>query len=428
MRLFLLISSAFFCLLTLPVIAQVNTADILDVSKLEPLYQPKQMSLEAFEKLSAVLTREPSEGDPFSYQIRVPKDWLVTLDNNLKYEVVGGQTIGTIAEYISPEHPKGRARIIVRSDPTFRDVYMKDMFLAQALADGTSIRSVEDKDNLEVEAEYVKQLEGRAVVYRGRSFIHGPRNIYVEFVSPIRRYLEFKDLQAHVINSFEILSEPTEELEDRRVFAFLNKAKLSYPEGLVLTSQRVFSINHVSARFLNLDLSDFPNGTIRFDMYRKDPGFDWEKQLAQTKEEFSNEDQRVSEVIEEKDYETDESVKLHEAKIYGIRTRLSRFEIDKLGKVKNELLIAYLEDDEFNYIASVLTPTRQDNLIEWSRNMRAFEIMAQSLQKIPEPDIFPPKETPNEGTEPEIDPERDAQAEFPDLLHKLDEESSEDSN
>lgn len=363
---------------------------VLDDTKLVALHQPTDEIAKSFEDKTLYIKRFSDREDPLTYQIRLPKDWLVSKKDNLKYDVVGGQIVGVMGEYISPINPLGRAKITVSSEPTLRDIPIKELFLAKNLAEGTSIRAMNPKNISEIEAEYVRQVNDDALVFRSRSFIYGPRLITVDFAVPVRRYNDLKDMQAYVINSFEFLEKPKNVLEDQRVFAFLNKRKMSYPAGLTLTSKRVFSANHITARFLNEDTSGFPNGTIRFDMYRKGSGTDIDEKIEEIKKEFSTEEQLVSGVIETRQYDMDEIFTTKNFNVYAVKERLNKFEDDKLGRIKNEFLLARLADDEYDYVVTVFTPTRKNNLTEWARNMRAFEIMMTSLQKIAPPDIFPP--------------------------------------
>lgn len=389
-----------FCSLFISTFAWAEIPDelqVIDESKLVELHSSTNLSIAAFEEKTVFLSRTADAEDDISYRIRLPKDWLLTKQDKLKYEVVGGQIVGTIAEYVSQHHPLGRAKITISSQPTFRDIHIKDLFLAKNLAQGASIRAMDITNLHEIEGEVVRQINDDALVLRTKLFLHGPRLISVDFSVPVRRYIELKDMQARVIQSFEFLSKPNQELEEKRIFAFLNERKMSYPRGLEITSKRVFSNNHITVRFLNNDTSGFPNGAIRFDVYRQTGGINISAKVEEIKAGFFTPEQSVSDVVETLEYTMSDNFKDQDFKIYAIKERLNKFEADKLGAIKNELLVAVFSDDEFDYIATIFMPTRKNNLTEWSRNMRAFQIMMETLGEIPAPDVFPPESGMNES-------------------------------
>ena len=152
---------------------------------------------------------------------------------------------GVLAYYVSPPELDLRSSVRIRSEKLAFTTNAVDWLRNYAINNRYTLQALSGYGVDRAEAVYLITDRGITYVIRVAAVLNGSRAVVAEYMVPMDKYEEQKDIQVWTITSFylkTIDSEPQEPVTDYAVRDF---ARLNYPEKWVVQNQANDSIDRV---------------------------------------------------------------------------------------------------------------------------------------------------------------------------------------
>jgi hypothetical protein len=354
--------------------------NITDIPKLKE-YQLK--SQEEFEKTTKVIKQENPYGDSkISYEFRVPKKWSL----NVQQAPIGGEggsplsksVLTIIAKYISEPKNLQRSTITIEAQELAYEISAKNWFINFIINNGFSLSGMTEKSSREIEAMYVALENDVTYVVRTRVILNGSRLVVVRYYLPQENYEEEKVLQAQVMASFRLLQPTAERIETQETYGFLDQSYFNYPKSWTLKEKSILSIERMSA-LLTQEMTDrkrqILEGHIKIKLISRLLKTTLAEEIENFRKELKIPHYSVGQLIENVDYTYDPSIKVGKAQLYRLEPD------DKVNMQAYEFLVAVMQGDDYYYITSLITPSREQDFYTWAKNMEAVRIVNESMRR-----------------------------------------------
>lgn len=348
----------------------------------KPLPEIKEMSPEQFENASRLVELKPFKNDEFFFSLRVPKKWKA--DSVFSY--TDGQyndfTYGTVAEFRGAGEFGAFPRIDIQAFDMKHAMSAVHWLYEYILSNGYTINSVYPNNWDEAEILYVSFERGTSYKVRSKVIRSGPRMIMVSYYSPFSRWEDNKDLQAYVVNSFEIsdLNAPAAPLRSYEIF---NIVEFKFYEDWIFNQENINDIQSITISLThNADeeKKSFErqkiDGYIQFKLLEKSLSPDLVREINSIKENLENLDYALGDLIE-----TVSHIKSNpDISILGVEGYEM---LDLTGdRIDHELWIAVMEDNNYYYIVVLDTPSSDGKYTDWAHNLAAFKKLIESLKSM----------------------------------------------
>jgi hypothetical protein len=372
------------CFLTVLLSAPAMAAIGVNIADIPGLKEYELKPREEFEKTTKAIKQENPYGDSkISYEFRVPKKWSL----NVQQAPIGGGEGGSplsksvltiIAKYISEPKNLQRSTITVEAQELAYEISAKNWFINFIINNGYSLSGMTEKTVREIEALYVALENDVTYVVRTRVIINGSRLVVVRYYLPQENYEEEKVLQAQVMASFRLLQPTKERIETQETYGFLDQSYFNYPKSWTLKEKSILSIERMSA-LLTQEMTDRKTQILEGHIKIKVISRLLKTTLAQEIENFRKElkipHYSVGKLIENVDYTYDPSIKVGKAQIYKLEPD------DKVNMQAYEFLVAVMQGDDYYYITSLITPSREQDFYTWAKNMEAARIVNETMRR-----------------------------------------------
>ena len=154
-----------------------------------------------------------------------------------------------------------------------------------------------------------------------------------------------------------------------------------YPASLNLETDGTVTEKKLNLRFTLSDAEGYRKGDYNIFIYKKMPGLDI-KAKVQDQINFYAQNRLIrGNLIERKNYDLADFLTFKSIEVYEMRIKGTGYAEDEAQPVTQELWLAVLADEDYYYLVSLVGTARDLDIINWSRNAKAFEIMLESLRK-----------------------------------------------
>ena len=369
---------AISCLLSMPgMAAGIDITKIPKVAK----YQTDQKKFEAATK--EVEQVAPYDDELMSYSLRLPKRWT----NNIQTPPgeregtslqVSETVLGILGKYIGAPKNLQRSSLVVEGQGLAYEVSAMNWFINFILLNGFSLTAMTEISSKEIVALYV-QVEGdQTFVVRTRVVINGNRLVMVRYYLPQENYNEEKGEQAQIVDSFKLLKPSEDSIEKHETYGFLDQSYFSYPESWKLKERSILSIERMSA-LLYQERKDgrasVLEGHIKINVISRLLNTTAAQEVAEFRKNLKIKDYSVGVMLENVKYNFDPSIKTGSAQVYKLNAA------DPVNMKSYEILVAVLQGEDYYYITSMITPSREQDFYSWARNMEAAKIINESMRR-----------------------------------------------
>ena len=202
------------------------------------------------------------------------------------------------------------------------------------------------------------------------------------YMIPQDLYKQYKDQQIRTLENFRFTENDREYAEDVKTYAYLDKRKFEYPQSLIVNSSDIISEDEFTIELLLRDQQNFIKGNFRVDIYARDQeDFDLKQKVAELLSSWEENKLERRDLIEKKKYDANENIIYQNIDVYGMSVKSSEYLKYEEDPITQELWLGILADDEYYYIVSLVGVARDIDIISWSRNARAYEMIIRSLRK-----------------------------------------------
>lgn len=394
---------AVFLMVAGPEFARADLASILKSEK-TPHYDT--LSQEQFKKSSDLYDETPYSDVYLRYKIRLPKEWRrgedewqslnadgqesgdqekqkkkkdVDLKTESKADVseaVNRRVLGKIRRYYGPPRTVGPLSYIdVSAVGVEHNISLRNWFINYVLVQGLTLQGLEVINENRVEALYIIFDKDTSYVVRTIAEMNGARVVMVSYYLPEQFWLEERAVQEKVLSSFKFVLPEKIEIEGKRTYSFLEMLRLDYPSSWKLIAPNINSVDSMDARILSMDKKGNMNGEMDFHAVSVDLETTLAQEVGDFKDSITDMGFEVGDLIDViDDYKFNDYLFFHRVEVYKLPPKKNTY-------IKNhELWLAVMAEDRYYYVATLVTPSREDDFANWARNIAAFKIVLESIR------------------------------------------------
>ena len=348
----------------------LKSKNVPALTKLELLPQEK------FEKQTRLVEVTPFADEGLAFKMRLPQYWAEDKDaiTDKKLDIINKKILGVLAKYQSPVAPnKPRSYILIEALDLTYEINAKDWLSDYVIANGLTLLEVAARSKSEVEAMYVDVRVDQTFHVRLKAIINGSRIVLVRYFVPQRLYLEKRARQAQVLNSFELVNQSLEGVEDTKDYGFLDQSFMSYPSSWRLQKYKINNIERMRAILYNYNKTRL-DGQINIFLSNKMLETTRGKEVMFYRDKLKVENYALGKLIERVDLQYHKDMSFGATEVYEMNS--TRFDM-----INYELWISVIENDDYFYITALRTPTRDEDFFVWARNVEAYKIVVKNLRR-----------------------------------------------
>lgn len=342
------------------------------------------------EKEFEAATKKITEIDPYSepkisYSMRIPKSWT---DNDQKgmvgsQMVLSGRVLGIMARHVSAPKNLLRSYLQVEAQSLAYEISGENWLVNFILSNGFSLTAMTVHSGREVEALYVQVIKDQTYVVRARVLLNGPTLVLIRYYLPQENFEIERTQQEQVVSSFKLLNPTNERVEKQSTYGFLDQSYFSYPESWTLKERSILSVERMSALLYQAreELDERKKtrlvleGHIRLHLISRLLKTTLEQEVETFRKNLNIPDYEIGRLIESVTYDYDPTIKSGKAQVYALAPK------DKVHMQPYEFLVTIMQGDDYYYITSMITPSRQEDFYLWAQNMEAAKIINESVRR-----------------------------------------------
>ena len=186
----------------------------------KPLPQIQQMTQQEFEQQSRLVEEKPFQESPFAYRFRLPDQWQEDAAFSFGEPRKEGFTYGSIAVYRGPAKFGIASRIEIQAFELKNAISAFHWLYNYILSSGFAINAIQPVNWDEANIVYVVYERGASYKVRSKVIRSGSKMILISYYLPVRAWEDMRDLQAHVVETFQVtkLDEPAEPTKKYEIF------------------------------------------------------------------------------------------------------------------------------------------------------------------------------------------------------------------
>lgn len=358
-------------------------AQTLDIDKIVNIASSEFLSDEAFAAQTDLLEETPFGDDDLAFSVRLPKEWKpnIKMPIDMLGEKEGASLLGIVARYVSPAKDYLRSTFYLETIQLDYNIPIKYWFTSYVLARGYSLEAVTIHSNKKIEAIYVEVDGDNSYAVRLLALNNGGRMVLVRYRTPMAQYEAEKQMQAQVLSSFSLLKSQAGGAEEIKTHAFLSESYFDYPGTWKLIPTKVHSISRMQASLAqgkNLKRLDGQISIFLASQYEKTS---LKNEVRLFKDKLNIKNYKLGGYIEKQDLIYDESMVFGVTEVYEMTPTVPT-------QVEYELWVSVMQNDDYYYLVSLLTPSRKNELYKWARNVEAYKTVVGSMRRYNSDDKF----------------------------------------
>ena len=375
----------FFLAVVFPIKSYALGIDLAAITKLKSY---DTQSLEEFSSTTKKIEQPKPYGDPLlGYQFLLPKEWtdnILTTQAQLSDESVNinDSIFSMIARYASDSKNLGRSSIRIEAQKLGYEIKAVHWFVNEILSNGLSLTALNVISDKEVQGLYVEVIKDVSYIIRAHMFINGDKIIMMRYYLPQDNYEQEKNIQARVVESFKLVNPSNDKIEKQEIFGFLDQSYFNYPTSWRLKEKPILTIERMSVTMFQetMQREDLVlEGYIKVNAISRLLNTTLAQEVKIFKEGFKVPDYTVGNLIETIEFKKDPSIKILQTQVYELVPN------DRINKRQYELLISLLQGDEYHYIVSMISPSRDFDFYGWAKNREVARIVVESLRRHKDP-------------------------------------------
>lgn len=359
----------------------------IDLDALPKLKQNTLLPEAQFNAATKLLSEKAPYNEPrISYSLRVPKNWTDNIQQAAETKdivpsdktMLSTSVLGIIGRYVGAPKNLLRSYIMIEAQSLDYEISAQNWFVNFILRNGFSLTALTEKSPQEVEAMYVQVDKDQTFVVRARIMLNGSSLLVLRYYLPAENYEEERALQEQIVGSFRLLQPVNERVEKQALYGFLDQSYFNYPESWTLKEKSIFSVERMSALLYqarNDETKTILEGHFKINVISRLLKTTLADEIKNFKDTLKIPNYAVGALIEDVKYDYDPSIKSGRAQIYKL------VPTDSVNMKDYEFVVTVMEGDDYYYITSMITPSRQEDFYTWAQNMEAARIINESMRR-----------------------------------------------
>lgn len=354
-------------------------ADRFNIETIPELIEFDSIPQEEFEKKTKFIEFVSPNDPNINHSFFLPKEWsdnvaFVDVDSNRR--ISNKKVLATVARYNSPpDEQYAPSYFTVEAMELEYEIGVKNWFINYVLANGLSLQgmTVSKESERQLEAVYVEIQKDITYIVRTKAFINGTKVIVARYYVPYDLFSEKKLFQAQIVDSFSLNNLDDRSIEELQTHGFLNQAYFDYPPSWQIIAQPVISIDEMKAMLHRNSVLDRLDGQINIKVYSKLSTSTRKGVIAKFRDDFNIPNYEVGKLIEEIEAEYHKDMSSGSTQLYQLNPTMANM-------INYELWVSILENDEYIFLATLVTPSREEEFYTWARNGETFRLVVKSMR------------------------------------------------
>jgi hypothetical protein len=345
-----------------------------------------EMSLKDYVTQSFLVKEKPEGDTHLAFQVRLPNAWTrasetATAPEDMKDKKsattgLNRKLLGEIARYVGPAMNYEVSRFEVEAIDLDHDMTARDWFLNYVLGNSLTLQGLNVRSTSEVEALYVVVEKDQTFVVRTLAQINGKRMILASYYSPDIRWPVERGFQENALRTFRFLNPEELKIATLKTYTYMDLAKFDYPSSWKLQPPQVYGLEGMDAKLVSSLDKRTLNGEIDIFMISRSLQTTLAEEVKYIREDLDGTGLKIGKLIE-----TPEKLN------YGPQLDVSTIEVyeakgQKEKLIDYELWFAVMTSENYYYVVTMLTPTRQADFYPWARNKEAFQTVLESFREL----------------------------------------------
>lgn len=356
----------------------------IDLKKIQKLKIYEFLPEAQFNSQTKLLEEDkPYNEEGLSYRIRLPKNWTDNVQqppigSTVSQGLLSDSVLGILGRYVGGAKNLERSHLLVEAQEVTYEISAQNWFVNFIMINGLSLTALTEKSPREVEALYVQMDGDKTFIVRTKVLFSGSKLIMVRYYLPQENYEEEKIQQAQVIASFTLDAPSQDHIEKQATYGFLDQSYFNYPESWTLKEKNILSIERMSALLFQASKDDKKivlDGHIKINVISRLLNTTMAQEIEKFRADLKIKDYSLGEMVEVLSYDYDPSIKGGKAQIYEL------VPVDKVNMKSYEFLVTVMQGDDYYYITSMITPSREQDFYTWAQNMEAARIINESMRR-----------------------------------------------
>jgi hypothetical protein len=288
-------------------------------------------------------------------------------------EVFNSKT-GVISKYISPPKEYLRSSFSIETIGLEYNMPAKYWFTNYALSHGYSLEAVTRHADNKIETIYIDVDGDTTNVVRMVVLRSGSRMVLVRYRVPMAHYSQEKAMQEQVLASFSLSSPDAKNVEALKTHAFLSESYFDYPETWTLLSKKVKSINRMQASLAQGEHYDKLDGQMSIFLASQFVGTSLKHEVRLFKEKLDIPGYELGKYIGQHTMSYHSDMRFGVTEVYEMTPTVST-------QSEYELWVSVMQNDDYSYVVSLLTPSRKNDIYKWARNVDAYNVVISSMRR-----------------------------------------------
>ncbi len=318
-----------------------------------------------------------------SYQMRIPKGWITSKARGLSNFAGSSKIMGEVARFYGPPRLDFRSYFTLEVVNLEYQITAEQWFFQYLMDRGHSIQGMQSFGNSKSEALYVVLGMETSYAVRGIAFINGKRIVLAQYFIPLNYWEDERQMQAQVIDSFNLTNLDKGSIEEFLKYDFLDIASLEYPESWTLKKLPLRSIDRMGAKILNVSTKGYEDnqvqaleGRIDVDLVSYYEAESLESEIKIFKANLEKEGLSIHSLIETKeDYIFHDDINFAKTDVFKTENIMQNL-------LNYELWITIMGAGEYYYFLTLLTPSREDDYNIWVRNTQAYKVVVERFKPL----------------------------------------------
>ena len=356
----------------------VKAAEPFNIQVIPDVEVKTILSDEEFKTKTKLIDFNYTDDSAVSHTVSIPKGWSENVaykDIDANRKVSNKKVLAIIERYNSPpDEQHARSYITVEAMQLEYEISIRNWFVNYALLNGLSLQNLSvTKGKRELEALYVEIQKDETYIVRTKAFINGRRLLVARYFIPMPLYEDNKEFQAQVIRSVKLKTPSDVPIEELQTHGFLNQAYFDYPSSWHLTAHPVKTINYMKALLHRNTVEGQLEGQINARLYNKEVTLSRKEAIKKFRDNFTVKDYEVGSFIEDVDADYHQEMSYGSTQVYHLNPILKNM-------INYELWVSVSENEEYIFINSLITPSRNEEFYAWARNLEVFKLIVRTMR------------------------------------------------
>ena len=362
--------------------AKYGDVDVFEWFK-KPMPELPLANQEAFEKATKPVEEVPHNDEALAYSMRIKNTWQKDGGVGAQNTLFGKKLFLNVSSFVGKPTVYGRSRIDIEAKNLDEDLTAKQWYIGYVVEQGNTIEGFIDHSDNRIESLMIVTRHDYSYYLRSLVLVNGSKIIMVKYYVPIENFLQQAVMQEMVLSSFSLTNIKERERGEMLSHKLRDIAQVKYPSGWkVFANSRdgkevtianirevVKEVGWTGQKLVESSME----GKVYVMVTPRVEGEDHNEILEEYKRKVESEGIFFGSEI------PDETKFQYTKQVSSATTKIHKGTYSKNTQADYELWVSVMTAGKYNYFMLLLTPTRNEEFMNWAVNTQSYKVMLKEL-------------------------------------------------